>query len=69
MIYNSSDNKDIWIGYELGGNTLQNITFTIKGTFQSGVRMYAIEHNRFLRDAVEHRNIMQDLVRRILSVI
>jgi len=68
-MYNSSDNKDIWIGYELGGSTLQNLTFTIKGTFQSGVRMYGIEHNKFLRDAVEHKSIMQDLIKRILSVI
>jgi len=69
MVYNSTDNKDIWIGYELGGNTLQNLTFTIKGTFNNGQRMYNIEHNKFLKDSIIELNILKDFIKRILSVI
>lgn len=31
--------------------------------------MYAIEHNQFLRDALLNRQILQDFIKRILSVI
>jgi len=33
MVYKKNDSKDMWIGYELGKQTLNKLTFNIKGTF------------------------------------
>jgi len=39
MQYRRIDKFDIWIGYELGGETLYKHTFKIRGAFENGVRM------------------------------
>eukprot|EP00341_Mesodinium_pulex_P001391 CAMPEP_0116898470 /NCGR_PEP_ID=MMETSP0467-20121206/7195_1 /TAXON_ID=283647 /ORGANISM="Mesodinium pulex, Strain SPMC105" /LENGTH=120 /DNA_ID=CAMNT_0004570635 /DNA_START=247 /DNA_END=609 /DNA_ORIENTATION=- len=39
LLYNNSDNKDIWLGFELGGHTLNKLCFNIKGSFNGGARI------------------------------
>jgi len=39
MKFKQIDSKDIWIGYEVGGDTLNNHLFNIKGSFHNGQRL------------------------------
>lgn len=46
MVYNKIDKSDIWIGYELGSETLMKLTQKIRGSFENGARMYNIDHEQ-----------------------
>lgn len=39
-----TDNRDIWVVYELGGISMAKALFKMRGEFVKGERMYKIEH-------------------------
>jgi hypothetical protein len=69
MNFNKADSKDIWIGYELGGETLNTLLFNVKGAFHNGQRMYCIEHQQFYSDICFNTLLLKDLLKRILHAL
>lgn len=69
MNYSKTDSKDLWIGYELGGETLQTLVFNVKGTFHNGQRMYSIEHQQFYNDVCFNSLLLKDLLKRIIHAL
>jgi len=67
MVYNKNDKSDIWIGYELGSETLMKLTYKIRGSFDSGARMYNIDHEQMYVDMCRSPKLLKDMMRKILS--
>ena len=36
--------KDIWLSFEVGGESLGALMFTMKGQFHNGERVYNVQH-------------------------
>ena len=46
LIDHIEDNKDFWLIYELGGQSLSKLLFDVKGEFYKGERIYFVNHQQ-----------------------
>jgi hypothetical protein len=44
LVYSKIGLKDVWLVFELGGNTLQKQLFEVKGCFYKSERIYQINN-------------------------
>lgn len=45
-----NEGKDVWLVYEVGGNSLSKMLFEVKGEFHNGERIYFVNHQSFYHD-------------------
>eukprot|EP00801_Mesodinium_rubrum_P002997 Mrub_02997.p1 GENE.Mrub_02997~~Mrub_02997.p1 ORF type:complete len:481 (-),score=95.90 Mrub_02997:116-1558(-) len=69
MVYYKNDKNDIWIGYELGAETLMKLTYKIRGAFENGGRMYNIDHEQMYVDMCQNNQILKSMLKKLLSVL
>lgn len=69
MVQYKNDKSDIWIGQELGAETLMKLTQKIRGSFENGGRMYNIDHEQMYTDMCQNNNILKSLLKKLLAVL
>ena len=69
LINSQSDNKDIWLAYELGGNSLSKELFEIRGEFYNNERIYKIEHLKLFEMIRSNIEVLKQLLRFLLEVL
>ena len=61
--------KDIWLSFEVGGESLGALMFTMKGQFHNGERVYNVQHQGFYRAIKNDRAILADLIFMVCQVL
>lgn len=59
-------NKDWWLVYELGGDSLSKMLFEVKGEFHNGERIYFINHQDFYFDVKKSKNLMRQFIQKLV---
>lgn len=52
------DRHDLWLVYELGGQSLSKALFEIKGEFYKGERIYNVNHGTFYKALRDNRALL-----------
>ena len=64
-----SDQKDIWIAYDLGGNSLSKELFEIKGEFYNNERIYKVNHLAFYEKMKNNILYLKQLLKQVLLAL
>eukprot|EP00826_Nyctotherus_ovalis_P037385 TRINITY_DN3404_c0_g1_i1.p1 TRINITY_DN3404_c0_g1~~TRINITY_DN3404_c0_g1_i1.p1 ORF type:complete len:262 (-),score=65.55 TRINITY_DN3404_c0_g1_i1:126-911(-) len=69
LLNHIEDAKDIWVVYELGGASLTQMLFDIRGEFYKGERIYKITHKSFYNKLKEDSKLLYSFIRKMLGVL
>eukprot|EP00345_Euplotes_harpa_P011296 CAMPEP_0168348940 /NCGR_PEP_ID=MMETSP0213-20121227/20080_1 /TAXON_ID=151035 /ORGANISM="Euplotes harpa, Strain FSP1.4" /LENGTH=289 /DNA_ID=CAMNT_0008358707 /DNA_START=40 /DNA_END=905 /DNA_ORIENTATION=+ len=61
------DKKDVWLVYEVGGDSLSKALFNIKGEFHKGERIYFINHQDLYRSIKKNKNMLRQLLVKLFN--
>lgn len=62
------ETKDIWLAYQVGGKSLTDLLFEVKGEFYKGERLYGVTHRDFYATLKNDKQVLVDLIRMLAQV-
>lgn len=66
LVDSISDKRDLWLVYELGGESLSKMLFDVKGEFHNGERIYFINHQNFYHDIKSNKHLMRQFLYKLM---
>lgn len=58
--------KDLWLAYEVGGNSLSKMLFDVKGEFHNGERIYFVNHQDFYYDVKNNKMLLRQFLLKLM---
>lgn len=53
------DSKDLWLIYELGGQSMSKLLFDVKGEFHKGERIYHVQHMKMYQALKSNLDVLK----------
>lgn len=65
LIDDIEENKDYWLVYEVGSQSLSKHLFDVKGEFYKGERIYHVSHQNLFQAAKRNHNIIKVFIKKM----